>query len=409
VKWIAGKRIKLATARTHFPNLWRVVLPEDWENGGFGLYIHWPFCQAKCPYCDFNSHVVAKIDQFAWAKAYVSEIERVGAQTQGRLLRSVFFGGGTPSLMDPEVVDIILRKVRETWTIANDIEITLEANPTSVEAGRFAGYRQAGVNRVSMGIQALNDVDLKALGRLHSAHDAMAAFDVARREFDRVSFDLIYARQNQTLSDWESELRTALSMAIDHLSLYQLTIENGTAFGDRYAAGKLRGLPDDDRAADMFEATQDICGEAGFPAYEVSNHAKSGAQSTHNRIYWTYGDYVGIGPGAHGRVTLGGQRYATEAPLAPGEWLNAVRTTGTGEKSQTALSIEDQSVEFLLMGLRLNDGVDLSRLGEGPAKFTNNINSLLDMGMVKLVDQQLQTTDAGRPVLNAVLRQLLAD
>ena len=230
-------------------NLWLVVLPDDWENAGFGLYIHWPFCQAKCPYCDFNSHVVAHIDQMAWAKAYVSEIDRVGAETQGRLLRSVFFGGGTPSLMDPEVVDVILRKVRDTWTIANDIEITLEANPTSVEAGRFAGYRQAGVNRVSMGIQALNDVDLRALGRLHSAKDAMAAFDVARREFDRVSFDLIYARQNQTLTDWQAELRTALSMAIDHVSLYQLTIESGTAFGARYAAGKLAGLPDDDRAA----------------------------------------------------------------------------------------------------------------------------------------------------------------
>ena len=388
-------------------NLWQAALLEDWENAGFGLYIHWPFCQAKCPYCDFNSHVVAHIDQMAWARAYVSEIERVGAQTQGRLLRSVFFGGGTPSLMDPEIVDMILRKVRDTWTIANDIEITLEANPTSVEAGRFAGYRQAGVNRVSMGIQALNDVDLKALGRLHSAKDAMAAFDVARHEFDRVSFDLIYARQNQTLEQWKTELTTALSMAIDHISLYQLTIETGTAFGDRYAAGKLAGLPDDDRAADMYEITQDICGDAGFPAYEVSNHAKFGAQSTHNRIYWTYGDYVGVGPGAHGRVTLNNQRFATETPLAPGKWLNAVRTYGSGEQTKIALSQEDQTIEFLLMGLRLTEGVNLKRITNTRKNFENNINSLIEMGMLSLDQDQLLTTKIGRPVLNAILRQLL--
>ena len=309
--------------------------------------------------------------------------------------------------MDPEVVDVILRKVRDTWTIANDIEITLEANPTSVEAGRFAGYRQAGVNRVSMGIQALNDVDLRALGRLHSAKDAMAAFDVARREFDRVSFDLIYARQNQTLTDWQAELRTALSMAIDHVSLYQLTIESGTAFGARYAAGKLAGLPDDDRAADMYEATQDICGESGFPAYEVSNHAKIGAQSIHNRIYWTYGDYAGIGPGAHGRVTLNRQRFATETPLAPGKWLDCVRKTGSGEKSQTALSQEDQSIEFLLMGLRLTEGVNLGRIAGRRGLFDKNIKDLVEMGMLSLDQDQLCTTQAGRPVLNAILRQLL--
>ncbi|MFT6075538.1 MAG: oxygen-independent coproporphyrinogen-3 oxidase, partial [Yoonia sp.] len=228
---------------------------EDWEHGGFGLYIHWPFCQAKCPYCDFNSHVVAQIDQKAWQAAYLSEIERFGAETKGRVLRSVFFGGGTPSLMDPDVVDAILTKVRATWPMANDIEITLEANPTSVEAGRFASYRDAGVNRVSMGIQALNDRDLKALGRLHTAAEAMQAFEIARKVFDRVSFDLIYARQDQSLTDWKAELNQALGLAVDHLSLYQLTIEDGTAFGDRYAAGRLRGLPDDDRAADMYALT----------------------------------------------------------------------------------------------------------------------------------------------------------
>ena len=312
------------------PSLLRVVLREDWEHAGFGLYIHWPFCQAKCPYCDFNSHVVASIDQGTWEAAYLTEIARVGALTEGRVLRSVFFGGGTPSMMDPSLVDAILTKIRATWPIANDIEITLEANPTSVEAGRFAGYRDAGVNRVSMGIQALNDPDLKALGRLHSAAEAHSAFGIARDVFERVSFDLIYARQGQSVKDWEVELRQALSMSAGHLSLYQLTIEDGTAFGDRYAAGKLRDLPDDDVAADMFALTQEICEDAGMAGYEVSNHAKPGAESIHNQIYWQYGDYAGIGPGAHGRLTLDGQRAATTCPDAPTAWLAQVRKAGCG-------------------------------------------------------------------------------
>ena len=385
-------------------------MPEDWENAGFGLYIHWPFCQAKCPYCDFNSHVAAKIDQHAWAKAYLSEIERVGAETQGRILRSVFFGGGTPSMMDPEIVDAILTKVRATWGMANDIEITLEANPTSVEAGRFAGYRQAGVNRVSMGIQALNDVDLKALGRMHSSKEALAAFDIARATFERVSFDLIYARQNQTLQGWRDELTQALSMAIDHLSLYQLTIEGGTAFGDRYAAGKLRGLPDEDRAADMFELTQELCDQHGFPAYEVSNHAKSGSESIHNNIYWKYGDYAGIGPGAHGRLTLNGQKFATETHLTPGRWLKSVTQNASGESERSLLSSEDQVTEFLLMGLRLNKGVDLARLPDvAIQKLDNKIKDLTDFGFIERSGDLLTVTSAGRPVLNGVLRHLLDD
>lgn len=386
------------------------VLTEDWKNAGFGLYIHWPFCQAKCPYCDFNSHVAAKIDQKAWAKAYLSEIDRVGAETDGRILRSVFFGGGTPSMMDPEIVDAILSKVRATWGMANDIEITLEANPTSVEAGRFAGYRDAGVNRISMGVQALNDADLKALGRLHSHTEALAAFDVARNIFDRVSFDLIYARQSQTLEAWREELSRALALAVDHLSLYQLTIENGTAFGDRYSAGKLRGLPDDDRAADMYELTQTLCEDAGFPAYEVSNHAKSGSESLHNRIYWRYGDYAGIGPGAHGRLTVAGQRYATETPLAPGAWRTLIDRTGSGEGSRSVLTQSDAATEFLLMGLRLSEGVDLNRLeGEMFHRIIPNINALSDMGMVEREQDRLRVTTRGRPVLNAVLRHLLDD
>ena len=381
---------------------------EDWEHGGFGLYIHWPFCQAKCPYCDFNSHVVAHIDQKAWQDAYLSEIERIGAETPGRILRSVFFGGGTPSLMDPDVVDAILTKVRATWPIANDIEITLEANPTSVEAGRFAGYRDAGVNRVSMGIQALNDADLKALGRLHSAHEAMQAFDIARHVFDRVSFDLIYARQGQSIQDWEKELRQALGLAVDHLSLYQLTIEDGTAFGDRYAAGKLRGLPDDDVAADMYAVTQEVCGSAGFASYEVSNHARPDCESIHNKIYWKYGDYAGIGPGAHGRLTLGGTRYATEAPLAPAMWLSQVRKTGNGDRSCEELQRADQFVEFLLMGMRLREGVVLSRFADCMNEhYSNNIKSLIDMGFVSYDEVTLSLTDRGYPVLNAVLREML--
>ena len=385
-------------------------MPEDWEHGGFGLYIHWPFCQAKCPYCDFNSHVVAQIDQAAWRDAYLIEIDRIGAETQGRVLKSVFFGGGTPSMMDPDLVDAILTKVRATWPMANDIEITLEANPTSVEAGRFVGYRDAGVNRVSMGIQALNDKDLRALGRLHTTQEALTAFSTARETFNRVSFDLIYARQGQNLAEWEAELTQALGLAIDHLSLYQLTIEDGTAFGDRYAAGKLRGLPDDDTAADMYALTQDICGAANFDSYEVSNHARPGFESIHNQIYWRYGDYAGIGPGAHGRLTLNGQRLATEAPLTPMQWLAQVRKTGNGDAERSVLSLDDQRSELLLMGMRLREGVKMDRLSIRENQvFLNNINKLDNLGMVEVDAGRLVLTPSGRPVLNAVLRELLAD
>ncbi len=385
-------------------------MPEDWQAGGFGLYIHWPFCQSKCPYCDFNSHVAARIDQTRWTRAYISEIDRIGAQTKGRTLRSVFFGGGTPSLMDPTTVDDILTKVRATWPMSNDIEVTLEANPTSVDAGHFAGFKDAGVNRISMGIQALNDNDLKALGRLHTVAEARSAFEIARGLFDRVSFDLIYARQNQDVAAWRSELNTALSMAVDHLSLYQLTIETGTAFGDRYAAGRLNGLPDEDRAADLWDVTQDVCQTHGFSAYEVSNHAKQGQESRHNLIYWRYGDYVGIGPGAHGRLTLDGQRWATEAPKPPGEWLAQVESTGAGELPREALSADDQLTEFLLMGLRLTEGVDLRRLGaaENP-DLAANIARLEDDGWLEQDDLRLRVSPKGRPLLNAVLRTLLSD
>lgn len=386
------------------------ALIEDWQHGGFGLYIHWPFCQAKCPYCDFNSHVVSHIDQSRWRDAYLSEITRAGAETHGRTLRSVFFGGGTPSLMDPEVVDAILTKVRETWTVANDVEITLEANPTSVDAGRFRGFADAGVNRVSMGIQALNDPDLKQLGRLHTTAEAMKAFDIARSAFDRVSFDLIYARQDQDRQAWQRELDQALAMAIDHLSLYQLTIEQGTAFGDRYKIGKLGGLPDEDLAADLYDITQETCDRHGFPAYEVSNHAKTGQESRHNLIYWSYGDYVGIGPGAHGRVTLNGTKYATVAPLAPAAWLKQVETQGNGELERNVLTPDDCLTEFLVMGLRVTDGVStdrLLRLSNG--RYVDNIARLVSEGWLCTRDGQLRTTTKGRPLLNEVLRQILSD
>ena len=312
--------------------------------------------------------------------------------------------------MDPRLVDAILQKVRQTWLIANDIEITLEANPTSVDAGRFAGYQDAGVNRVSMGIQALIDTDLRALGRLHTVAEALAAFDTARGIFDRVSFDLIYARQHQSVSNWERELQFALGMSIDHLSLYQLTIEDGTAFGDRHAAGRLGGLPDENRAADMYELTQSITADHGFAAYEVSNHARPDQESLHNLIYWRSGDYIGIGPGAHGRLSLGDIRWATETPKDPLAWLLQVEKTGNGESLREAIQSEDRFAEALMMGMRLTEGVDLARYSHlAPERLFKNISILVDIGMVEKSSGRLRTTLLGRPVLNAVLRQLLSD
>jgi len=385
-------------------------LSEDWQNGGFGLYVHWPFCQAKCPYCDFNSHVSREIDQSRWLRAYLGELDRVAAETSGRVLNTVFFGGGTPSLMDPDVVAAILERVRQLWPTSNDMEITLEANPGSVEAGKFVGFRDGGVNRISMGIQALNDRDLQRLGRIHSVDEAIQAFEIARKTFDRVSFDLIYARQDQTLEGWTSELREALSMAIDHLSLYQLTVEQGTAFGDRYARGKLRGLPEDDLAADMYEATQDICTDAGMLPYEVSNYASVGSESRHNKIYWRYGDYVGIGPGAHARMTLNGQRYAVENWRNPNKWLE-MSECGNGESLREKIPLDGQAAEFLLMGLRLTEGVSITRYEamsrqslEGP-----RMQNLIDLGMIDHQGDTLRVLPQGRMVLNSVLAELLAD
>ncbi|MDB6178167.1 radical SAM family heme chaperone HemW [Paracoccus sp. Z330] len=383
-------------------------LTDDWRAGGFGLYVHWPFCAAKCPYCDFNSHVVDHIDQTRWAAALAREIDRLAAELPGRHLNSIFFGGGTPSLMQPETVDHVIRAARRGWGFANDIEISLEANPTSVEMGRFRGYAQAGVNRLSMGIQALDDQDLRRLGRLHSVAEARAAFDVARDCFDRVSFDLIYARQNQSIDQWRNELREAIAMAVDHLSLYQLTVEPGTAFGARAAAGKLRDLPTDDLAADMYLETQEICAAAGMPGYETSNHAAPGSESRHNLIYWRQGDWVAVGPGAHGRITLPHGRYATEAYRAPGEWLAAVTQNGTGDKDRSLVPTEEMALEYLLMSMRLHEGMDIARYERlvGHELVPGTIAHLTDMGMITRSDGRLATTAEGRPVLNAILREL---
>ncbi|MGO4909773.1 radical SAM family heme chaperone HemW [Pseudorhodobacter sp. W20_MBD10_FR17] len=384
------------------------ITVEDWQVGGFGLYIHWPFCQSKCPYCDFNSHVSANVDQKRWEAAYLSEIQRLGAETSGRVLQTVFFGGGTPSLMAPELVHALISKIKATWSTANDLEITMEANPGSVERARFHGYRDAGVNRVSIGVQALNDADLKALGRLHDVKDAKLAVSMAQSIFDRVSFDLIYARQNQTLTEWKAELAEGMAMASGHLSLYQLTIEDGTAFGDRFKRGLLRGLPNEDLGADMYDMTQEMTGAAGYGSYEISNYAQAGQESKHNCIYWNAGDYAGIGPGAHGRLTLSDTRLSTEAISNPVNWLRTVETQGVVEKRER-IDPTEQGVEYLLMGMRRNTGIDLDRFLHisGKPISATKIDALCKLGMVKVKESRLIATLQGRLVLNAVIENLM--
>lgn len=382
---------------------------DDLDDGGFGIYIHWPFCLSKCPYCDFNSHVAGAVDQRDWARAFVLELERYAWITRQRVVNSIFFGGGTPSLMEPALVETIITCIAENWVLAKDVEITLEANPTSVEAGKFRDFRTSGINRISVGVQALNDHSLKRLGRLHTAAEALAAIDIAQSIFLRSSFDLIYARQDQSGPDWEAELSFALSLGTEHLSLYQLTIENNTAFGRLHMAGRLTGLPDDTLSADMYSITQQLCEQAGLPAYEVSNHAKPWAQSRHNLIYWRCGDYLGIGPGAHGRISLNNQRFATETALAPNDW-KAAALAGNGEKSRALLSTKDSAAEYLMMSLRLAEGLDLDRLdrfdgGVDPLK----IKELRDYGLITLKGRRLIATPSGRMVLNSIIRELLLD
>ncbi len=372
------------------------------DRPGFGLYVHWPFCQSKCPYCDFNSHVSASVDHSAWRAALVSEVRRSAAETGPRVIDTIFFGGGTPSLMPPETVSAVIEAAQSSWTASNDMEITLEANPTSVEAARFQAYADAGVNRVSIGVQSLIEVDLRALGRLHSVGEARTAVATAQRIFPRVSFDLIYARQNQTLESWQNELAQALSMSSGHLSLYQLTIEPNTAFGDRFRKGSLRGLPDEDLGADMFDLTQDMTEAAGLPAYETSNHASVDQEARHNLIYWRSGEWVGVGPGAHGRLSLPEGRTATETHLAPIKWLTTVRDEGSGEGLRVLLSPEDVREEAVLMGMRLGEGIPLDRL-----KNTCQVNALDELGLIEVASERVRLTRKGKPLLNAILRQLL--
>ena len=384
---------------------------EDWRHAGFGLYLHWPFCQSKCPYCDFNSHVAGQVDQSRWLLAFQAEIDRIGSLTHGRVLNTVFFGGGTPSLMEPALVQGILDRVRATWTLANDVEITLEANPGSVEAARFEGYGKAGVNRVSLGVQSLDTDDLRRLGRMHSVDEARNAIAIAQANFARVSIDLIYARQNQTVGAWRDELQRALDLGTSHLSLYQLTIEDGTVFGQMHAKDLLRGLPHEDLAADMFELTQEVTAAAGLPAYEVSNHAWPGDESRHNLIYWRMGDYAGLGPGAHGRLTINNNRFATEAARMPHDWLEqTVSAPGSAELIEP-VSAKDRASEYLMFALRLKEGASLSRYGNlaGKALSDEALENVIALGLLNREQDHISTTDAGTMMLNGVLRALLAD
>ena len=377
---------------------------------GFGLYVHWPFCAAKCPYCDFNSHVVGSVDHERWRRALIREMRSVAELTDPAPLTSIFLGGGTPSLMAPETVGAIIDEAARLWTLEGGAEITLEANPTSAEAAKFAAFRAAGVNRVSVGLQALDDRDLRRLGRQHDAAEGIAAVTMARRVMDRVSFDVIYARQDQTEADWRDELARILDLGPDHLSLYQLTIEDGTVFGRRQAAGRLPGLPDDDRACAMFEITQQMCRVAGLPRYETSNHAAPGSECRHNLIYWRGGSFAAVGPGAHGRLEADGTRFATRTRTDPAAWLAAVEAEGAGFIECRPLSATDTAEEYLLMSLRLTEGCDLERhaaLGGAPID-TARIEVLVESGHLRMTGRRIACTDRGMLVLDHLLGQLAA-
>ena len=377
----------------------------------FAVYVHWPFCLSKCPYCDFNSHVRhGGYDEPRYVRAVLKELTTTATRIPGRTVSSIFFGGGTPSLMQPESVEAILDGIAKQWNIAPDIDITLEANPTSVEATRFRGYRTAGVNRVSLGVQAIDDAALKELGRLHTAREALDAVAVARSIFDRYSFDLIYARPRQTLAEWERELTRAIDEAAEHLSLYQLTIEPGTTFFNLHRAGKL-ATPDEDLARDLYDLTQAVCSAHGLPAYEISNHARPGAECRHNLIYWRGQDYAGIGPGAHGRLTIGGRRFATETEKRPESWLMRVEALGHGLLVNEPLSTDETADEYLLMGLRLAEGIEPARYSALAGRELNphRISILQEEGAVETTAEgRLRVTQAGFPVLDAVVADLAA-
>ncbi len=394
----------------------------------FGLYIHWPFCKAKCPYCDFNSHVSDTIDHDKWSAAYLKEMDHIAAMTKGRTLTSIFFGGGTPSLMKPETVQKIIDHAQKSWQFSNDIEITLEANPTSIEAQKFSDFKAAGINRVSVGIQSLRDNDLKFLGREHSAQEAISALEIANDVFDRVNFDLIYARPEQKISEWKDELAEAINYAKGHLSLYQLTIEQGTPFYVQHERGEFR-IPEQNQAGEFYEVTQEILTATGLPAYEISNHASEGQESLHNLTYWRYGDYAGIGPGAHGRLTLkspqtrkreegsnsdgAALKYATRTHRAPDIWLDKVANEGHGYHPFEEVNIQERLTEMMMMGLRLREGVLLKNIekeaGEDWRMVLNQdkIHRLVDESLLVLTKERLQPTQDGMQRLNGLLAYLL--
>ncbi|MPZ58612.1 MAG: coproporphyrinogen III oxidase [Rhizobiales bacterium] len=381
------------------------------DGGAFGVYIHWPFCLSKCPYCDFNSHVRhAAIDETRYVRAFAAELAATAERVPERTVSTIFFGGGTPSLMQPSTVAAILDEVARHWTVSPDVEITLEANPTSVEATRFRGYRLAGVNRVSLGVQALDDSALKQLGRLHTAREALEAVGIARKIFERYSFDLIYARPGHAPQDWAAELKRAIDEAAEHLSLYQLTIEPETPFFALQAARKLV-VPDDDRARDLYDVTREICAARGLPAYEISNHARPGAECRHNLVYWRGHEYAGIGPGAHGRLGVDGRRFATATEKRPEAWLARVESAGHGLVTDEPLTREECADEFLLMGLRLAEGIDPERYATlaGRPLDAGRIATLHAEGAVETTSEgRLRVTLSGFPVLDAVVADLAA-
>jgi putative oxygen-independent coproporphyrinogen III oxidase len=376
----------------------------------FGIYVHWPFCRAKCPYCDFNSHVRHDaVDTQRFAAGLVTELKHMAARTPGRLVSSVFFGGGTPSLMQPKDVALVLDGIAALWPVAPDAEITLEANPTSVEADHFRGYRSAGVNRVSVGVQSLDEAALQSLGRQHSPEEALSAFRLAAKIFPRVSFDMIYARPGQTLESWRTELQRALGEQQGHMSLYQLTIEPETRFADLHMAGKLV-LPDDDQAADLYDLTQEMTEKAGLSCYEISNHAKPGHESRHNMLYWRYGEYAGVGPGAHGRLHDGDTVCATATEKHPETWLGKVETQGHALVQDEATDPSTQAREMLLMGMRTTEGLDLVRFERcaGHALRSAAVTTLMDLGLIHMRNNHfLAATPAGRRVLNGVIAELV--
>lgn len=374
----------------------------------FGIYLHWPFCMAKCPYCDFNSHVRHQpVDQQRFASAFNREMDTLRQRTGSRTVTSIFLGGGTPSLMEPETVASLLDGIARNWNVADNIEVTLEANPTSVEANRFRGYRAAGVNRVSLGVQALNDADLRRLGRLHSVEEAKVAISLAREIFPRLSFDLIYARPDQSVESWRNELKQAVDLAADHLSLYQLTIEEGTQFYNLWKAGKLV-TPDPEHSAVLYQETQEITAELGLPAYEISNHAVAGAESQHNLVYWRYGQYVGVGPGAHGRFVENGTRSVTITEKHPETWLERVERDGHGIIEEEYLNREQEGDEYLMMGLRLREGIDLERYERLAGRKVNE-QRLLRLFDHKLLEPVNATTIRATPEGALLLNSLVAD